>query len=678
MTADQFYNYFKYLFGEEYSNDDTNSIFDENIYNRELDKNITEPELRDAVFSQNKNKSPGKDELTSEILQSSYDIISEFLLKLLNRLFNNGEYPLIWGEGIITPIFKKGDINDTQNYRGITLVNILAKIYSQILLNRLTKWVENNEKICNNQFGFQKGKSVIDCIFILHTVISKVLDSGEKLYCVFIDYEKCFDKVDRSFLWQKLLTENVSSKLVKAIKSMYNKVKSCIKYKSSFSDFFETHIGLKQGDPSSPLLFMLFVNDINDCINTNLSDIFTINELKIFLILFADDQALFAKSPETLQFMLNDIQNYCQLWGLKINTSKTKAMIFEKGRHSQYDFFIYNTRIDIVESFKYLGITLFKNGNWYRTQKRIAQHASYALFNLFTVFRHIQLPVYQKCKLFDSLVGSILNFSSEVWGLHDAPDIELIHTKFLRRILGVKKSTNLAALYGELGRVPIQIFRKVNILRYWIKILKQNDSSIVKQSYLLLKSDTDSGRNYGGKNWASYVKDILSSNGFRYVWDNQFDIEIPINSIKQRLLDTYMQKWYTEINNSSRLQTYCLFKHNFVRELYLDSIHENKYRVALTRFRTSSHNLFIETGRYDNTLREDRICKSCNMRKIENEYHFLLVCPHYRELRIKFFKPIYCHWPNMYKFDNLLSSRSKRTLLALSKFLYFANQKRIS
>ena len=118
--------------------------------------------------------------------------------------------------------------------------------------------------------------------------------------------------------------------------------------------------------------------------------------MKFFLILFADDQVVFAKSLQSLQLLLTDIENYCAEWGLHINTSKTKAMIFEKGRRTYYEFFLNNTKTDLVDNFKYLGITLFKNGNRYRSQKCIAQHASRALYNLFTVFNKIELPTSQK------------------------------------------------------------------------------------------------------------------------------------------------------------------------------------------------------------------------------------------------------------------------------------------
>ena len=525
--------------------------------------------------------------------------------------------------------------------------------------------------------GYQKGKSTTDCIFLLHSIISKVLSNGQKLYAIFIDYEKCFDKINHILLWQKLISENVGSKMTNAIKAMYSVVRSVVKYKQEISDIIDIQLGVKQGDPSSSLLFMLFVNDIVDNINSSLDGIFTINEIKLFLIMFADDQVLFATSPITLQAMLTDIESYCNTWKLKINVNKTKVLIFEKGtRHTYYDFYLYNEKLEIVTSFKYLGIYFFKNGNWYRTQKCISKHASKAMHRLFAVFNQYEFSTKEKCKLFDQLVAPVLNYSSEIWGLHTAKEIENIHTKFLRKILGVRKSTNLIGLYGETGRLPLQIIRKIHMFRYWIKLLQLNDNTIVKQMYITLMQDADLERTYNNQNWAFQIKSLLESLGLPNLWLNQEHYTINLSQIKQRLFDQYHQSWYSAINNSQRLLSYSRYKHTFNLESYLDIIHERKFQTALCRFRLSSHSLEIERGRYQNVPREERLCKFCNSQTIENEYHFLLVCPMYIEVRRKYLKPYYCRWPTLNKFDKIMSTNNKSEIVSLSKYIYFANKLR--
>ena len=468
------------------------------------------------------------------------------------------------------------------------------------------------------------------------------------------------------------MSENVSTKLIKALSSMYQVVKSCIRYKSSVSQLFSSEIGLKQGDPSSPLLFMFFINDIIQNINSDLDNIFTVDEIQIFMLLYADDAVLFAKSPGALQSILNDLERYCTLWGLKINVKKTKAMIFEKGRHTSYDFYINNTKLELVASFKYLGMHFFKNGNWFRAQKRIANHASYALHNLFGLFKQIELPISEKCKLFDTFVGSILNYGGEILGLNEATDIELIHSKFCRWILHVRKSTNLTGLYGELGRVPFIIQRKIRMFNYWTKLLSSNNQLIQKKVYIMLKQDADNNITYNGSNWAFQIKSLLNELGLGYIWLQQTEITIPLDLIKQRIFDNYHQSWYSNINNSSRLSMYSRYKHDFQFETYLDTLPHQKFRIALTKFRLSSHSLAIERGRFENVPRENRICRYCNLQVVESEYHFLLVCPLYKDLRRKYFKNYFCRWPTLNKFDDLMSNHSKSMTLSLSKYLYFA------
>ena len=134
LSVDDLYNHFSTMLGET----DVENTQNQNSQNDfppinivdEFGADFTEPEIREAIFSQKDKKSPGIDNLPSEILKASYDYIAPFLLTLFNRLLNTGEYPNAWGECIIAPIFKKGDVNDASNYRGITLMNIFAKVYS--------------------------------------------------------------------------------------------------------------------------------------------------------------------------------------------------------------------------------------------------------------------------------------------------------------------------------------------------------------------------------------------------------------------------------------------------------------------------------------------------------------------------------------------------------------------
>lgn len=130
----------------------------------------------------------------------------------------------------------------------------------------------------------------------------------------------------------------------------------------------------------------------------------------------------------------------------------------------------------------------------------------------------------------------------------------------------------------------------------------------------------------------------------------QESYDIFLTVIKNRILDQYYQNWYRQyINNSQRLTSYCRFKHEFTLEPYHYRIHEKHFKIALSRFRLSSHDLEIERGRYSNIPREDRICKLCSLNVVESAYNFLLVCPLYIDLRRKYIKPYYCTWPTLNK-----------------------------
>ena len=180
-------------------------------------------------------------------------------------------------------------------------------------------------------------------------------------------------------------------------------------------------------------------------------------------------------------------------------------------------------------------------------------------------------------------------------------------------------------------------------------------------------------------NWAFNVKQFLCNNGFGNFWTQQNFLLNNSNLIRQRIYDNFVQEWHDGINNSPKLNPlYCKIKNELKLESYLLNIKSKSLRAYITKFRISAHELNIEKGRYVNIPRENRKCNCCNMNVLENEYHFLLCCPLYYDLRTKYLPRKYCHWANFNKLCNILCSESPHLQIKLASYLYMSFQHRRS
>ena len=237
-------------------------------------------------------------------------------------------------------------------------MSCFGKLFTIIINERLKKWALQNNIISDAQFGFKADYSTVDAIFILESLINKSIREKKRLYCAFIDLKRAFDSVYRNGLWYKMIKNGLDGKLFDIIRSIYSDVKSCVKNFNSLSDFFKSDVGLLQGEVLSPFLFSLFVNDLETYLEQNPNASLILDQLSMYLLMFADDTVIFSESVEGLQLSLNNLESYCNKWDLTVNIDKTKIVVFKKGGSlSRQEKWTYaGETVEIVNSINYLGI----------------------------------------------------------------------------------------------------------------------------------------------------------------------------------------------------------------------------------------------------------------------------------------------------------------------------------
>ena len=233
----------------------------------------------------------------------------------------------------------------------------------------------------------------------------------------------------------------------------------------------------------------------------------------------------------------------------------------------------------------------------------------------------------------------------------------------------MRAQTPNLCIYGELGKTTLDITRKERILKYWCKIINSPDSLI----HAIYRDQVD---NNVRDSWASNVKRLINDLGFNYLLHCDYVTELQLAKLVERLHDQYYQSWYSSVDSSPKLANYKLFKTQAGIEKYNACVLNEKYRIALSRFRCSAHSLAVEEGRYRNIERAERKCIFCPLNIIEDEYHFLLVCPFYREIRKSCLPNYYCRWPSKQKFIRLLQSSQTGTINKLAKYLFLATAHR--
>ena len=512
---------------------------------------------------------------------------------------------------------------------------------------RLYKYLTDTNLLGNEQAGFRSKHSTLDHIFALQILSKFYIDNSKQLYCAFVDYSKAFDFVNRTYLWQKLLDSNINGKILNVIRNMYKNAKSHVSLKNVLSDPFPCQVGVRQGENLSPLLFAIFLNDFKIFLSQNYDGLTIVSEsimnelnvfLKIFCLLYADDTLVLAECPKQLQKALDSLKIYCDKWALKVNLDKTKVIIFSKGKIKNPKYFTFgDNTIDVVEDYVYLGTTFNYNGIFNKAKAKQVLQAKKANFSLSTKTRELNLAVDTFKELFERLIIPILLYGSEIWGYENTNHLQIMYNNVMRRFLKLHKSTPMNMLIGELGMKEIAEYIDNRMLNFWCNVATGEEGKISTSLYKWIKVLHD--KNIYKSPWLDKIKSLLDGIGMHNVFNTITSVNKAWfkSTIKQKLNDSYINKWSASVFNSSTCLNYRAMTEHKQLQPYLLSL-PSQYMYAMCKFKCANHRMPIVSGRYSGISVDDRKCELCDLNdhynKIGDEFHYLFNCPFFREHRV--------------------------------------------
>ena len=581
------------------------------------------------------------------MIKSSIHITMPIILKLFNHILNTEIYPQNWSKGFIIALFKNGDQNDPTNYRGITISNCIGKLFTKLLNTRLLNFLISNKIITKNQIGFMPGHRTADHILVLKTIIDTFKNKRKQLFLCFIDLRKAFDSVFHSGLIYKLMKAKLSSKYINLIQSMYSNITASINTTNGLTDAFPIKIGTRQGCNLSPTLFNIYINDLPKQLNKAKTSSIQLGSEEVNCLMYADDIVILAKSETDMKAYLHQLNKFCKKWRLSINTNKSKILIINRPKNTNFNFKIDKNKIEEVDSYCYLGITINKTGNFKDTIDKLLQKASRAYFSLRQEFSfQTNTKPRTIIKLFDSMVKPILLYCSEIWAifgwtknnifsikkylLNANLKFEKLHSKMCRNTLGVHRKTTESLAKAELGRYPLMSNIIQNTYTYWQHMLESTPDQLL---HAVL---TSNAKETGKLNFTNRINGLLSSlNSEEFLQKQKTKLaskNIAIK-LKQKYQNLYELQFFKQLNENAkrpgsggRYEIYDTVKKNYRFENYLNYVNKGSLRRNISNIRLSSHNLPIERMRKLGIKRENRICKLCNDNKIGTEYHTIIEC----------------------------------------------------
>lgn len=445
---------------------------------------VTNIGVENLIKELHADKSAGPDKITAKMLQATLPISANCLTVIFNKSITQGKIPQDWREAAVVPIYKKGNKANPENYRPISLTCIACKILEHIIVSYIYKYLEENNILNMNQFGFRKGSSCEHLLLVLNEFITTNLDKGIQVDLLLFDIQRAFDKVKHGKLIQKLIDCGLNVFITNWITDFLKNRTQVVLVEGEKSKPCDVTSGVPQGTVSAPVLFLIFINDLPTVI-------------KVLCLLFADDTALCnpicsIQDSLNLQAAVIALEEWCTNWELPLNAAKTQLIRITKKRENNIIKFDYHVQgIPIVETkqAKYLGVQITHNWSWSPHITWICGKARKALA---FVGRNLwEAEKQTKIIAINALVFPNIEYAAAIWDpfiREDINKIEAIQRRASRVVVNSwGRDVCVTNLINKLNWCTLQIKRKEHRLALLYNIYNKN--SIIETENLLEKPD---------------------------------------------------------------------------------------------------------------------------------------------------------------------------------------------
>ena len=432
---------------------------------------ITESETLSIINKLKNKNSSGKDEISNKLLKSIKDEIAKPLTIIINQSLKTGVFPDALKIAKVKPLYKKGDNFCLNNYKPISLLPTISKIFERVMFTQLYSYLNANNLLSEEQYGFRSQHSTeLACVKLVDYITTE-MDNIKKIKtptAIFLDLSKAFDTLNFNILLNKLQYYGIDGISLSLIRSYLTDRFQYVQFENSESDLLEIKTGIPQGSILGPLFFSIMINDLVNSSN------------KFKFLMCADDTTIYFNLEdfpiENREVLINNelekVNKWLKLNKLAVNVDKTKSMLFHKRRPvTPIQFSMNNRIIDVVQYFNYLGIMLDADMSW-KTHVAMVRNKLSRINGILHRLKYIY-PQSILITLYKSLFVPHIIYGSLLWG-HAGGALDKIQKKAVRTITYSNYIAHSEPLLKELNLLKVKDLFELKILKFLFKLYHNN------------------------------------------------------------------------------------------------------------------------------------------------------------------------------------------------------------